>query len=97
VNGGPADLQSGVPVRIKSFSSGSAQDLIDIAGLPLGIFMKRPYWLLAIPVVLPLSVFAFNTESPRLGGFPLFYWLQLACVGLVVVITTVVYRLTKGR
>ncbi|GAA2554600.1 hypothetical protein GCM10010435_26380 [Winogradskya consettensis] len=36
----------------------------------------------------------FNADEPRLAGFPLFYWLQLAFVALVVIVTTVVYQLT---
>ncbi len=40
----------------------------------------------------------FNDDSPALGGFPLFYWLQLSFVGLVVLVTTSVYLLTgRGR
>lgn len=59
---------------------------------------SRWHWLLVIPVVVPLATFVFNSDHPRLGGFPLFYWLQLAYVGLVVLVTTLVYRLTKrGR
>ncbi|SNY26025.1 DUF3311 domain-containing protein [Paractinoplanes atraurantiacus] len=56
---------------------------------------SRWNWLLAIPVALPLATFLFNFDGPRLGGFPLFYWLQLAFVGLVVAVTTLVYRLSK--
>ncbi|WP_221328986.1 DUF3311 domain-containing protein [Actinoplanes sp. L3-i22] len=53
------------------------------------------HWLLVIPIVLPLLTLLFNTDEPRLGGFPLFYWLQLAYVGVVVLVTTVVYRRTE--
>lgn len=56
---------------------------------------RRWNWLLLIPIVLPLSTFLFNADGPRLAGFPLFYWLQLAFIGLVVVITTLVHHLTK--
>jgi len=55
---------------------------------------RRWNWLLLIPIVLPLSTFLFNVDGPRLAGFPLFYWLQLAFIGLVVVITTLVHHLT---
>jgi hypothetical protein len=56
---------------------------------------SRWYWLLLIPIVLPLITALFNFDGPRLAGFPMFYWLQLLFVGLVVVITTLVYQLTK--
>lgn len=58
---------------------------------------SRWNWLLPIPIVLPLATFLFNADGPRLAGFPLFYWLQLAFVGLVVVVTTLVYQLTKQK
>ena len=35
--------------------------------------------------------------SPRLFGFPTFYWLQLAFIILGVTTTTVVYQMTKKR
>jgi hypothetical protein len=54
-------------------------------------------WLLVVPVVVPLLTFLYNAESPRLFGFPRFYWLQLAFVGLGVATTTLVYQLTKRR
>ena len=52
-------------------------------------------WLLLVPVVVPLTTLLFNADGPRLAGFPLFYWLQLVFVALVVVVTTVVYRMTR--
>lgn len=54
-------------------------------------------WLLLIPVVLPLLTFLFNSDSPRLFGFPLFYWLQMAFIVLGVAATTVVYQIGKRR
>jgi hypothetical protein len=56
---------------------------------------KKWNWLLLVPVIVPLTTLLFNADGPRLAGFPLFYWLQLFFVALVVVVTTVVYRLTK--
>jgi hypothetical protein len=50
-----------------------------------------------VPIVVPLLTFLYNAEEPRLGGFPLFYWLQLAFIALGVVTTTVVYQATKRR
>lgn len=59
---------------------------------------KSPWnWLLFIPIVVPLVPAFFNGDSPRLFGFPRFYWLQLAYIILGVTTTTVVYQLTKRR
>ncbi|MEV0146925.1 MULTISPECIES: DUF3311 domain-containing protein [unclassified Nonomuraea] len=55
------------------------------------------YWLLLVPVVIPLLTFLYNADEPRLFGFPLFYWLQIAFIVLGVVTTTIVYRMTRGR
>ncbi|MEU4548606.1 DUF3311 domain-containing protein [Nonomuraea dietziae] len=52
-------------------------------------------WLLFVPIVLPLLTFLFNSDEPRVAGFPLFYWLQLAFIIVGVVCTTIVYRMTK--
>lgn len=52
-------------------------------------------WLLIVPIVVPLITPLFNAKEPRLFGFPLFYWLQLAFILLGVGTTTLVYRLTR--
>jgi hypothetical protein len=52
-------------------------------------------WLLLIPIVIPLLTFLFNREDPKLLGFPLFYWLQLAFIILGVSTTVLVYRRTR--
>jgi len=54
-------------------------------------------WLLIIPIVVPLIPALFNAIEPKLFGFPLFYWLQLAFIVLGVLTTTVVYQMTKRR
>jgi len=54
-------------------------------------------WLLVVPIVLPLLTPLYNSDSPRLGGFPRFYWLQLAFIVVGVATTTVVYRMTRRR
>lgn len=54
-------------------------------------------WLLIVPAVVPLLTPLFNVESPRLGGFPMFYWIQLLFILLGVTTTTVVYRMTTKR
>jgi len=52
-------------------------------------------WLLLVPIVIPLIVPLYNSVEPRLGSWPLFYWLQLAFVGLGVLTTAIVYRMTR--
>jgi hypothetical protein len=54
-------------------------------------------WLLLIPIVLPVLTPLFNHDSPRLWGFPAFYWLQVLFIVVGVGITTIVYRMTKER
>jgi hypothetical protein len=52
-------------------------------------------WLLILPVVVPLLTLLFNRNTPRLGGFPLFYWAQFAFIILGVGCTTLVYLMTR--
>jgi hypothetical protein len=52
-------------------------------------------WLLLVPIVVVLLVPLYNRVEPTLGGWPLFYWLQLAFVALGVGTTSLVYRMTK--
>jgi hypothetical protein len=54
-------------------------------------------WLLLVAVIVPLIPAIYNSDSPRLFGFPLFYWLQLVFILLGVISTTVVYQMTKKR
>ncbi|GID32966.1 DUF3311 domain-containing protein [Paractinoplanes brasiliensis] len=54
-------------------------------------------WLLAIPIVLPLLTPLYNHDSPRLWGFPAFYWLQFLFILVGVGTTTIVYRMTRKR
>lgn len=53
------------------------------------------YWLLILPIVVPLAVPLFNRTDPTLFGFPFFYWFQLALIALGVLTTTFVYRVTR--
>ena len=55
------------------------------------------YWLLLIPIIVPLIPMLYNGTDPTLWGIPRFYWLQLLFVVLSVVVTLVVYRQTRGR
>jgi Protein of unknown function (DUF3311) len=54
-------------------------------------------WLLLVPIVLPLLTPIYNRDSPRLWGFPAFYWLQLLFILVGVVTTTLVYQMTRKR
>ena len=58
---------------------------------------NRWNWLLLVPIVVPLLTFLYNDSEPRLFGFPRYYWLQIAFVGLGVLCTTVVYRMTRHK
>ncbi len=55
------------------------------------------YWLLVLPIVLPLLVPLYNRTEPVLFGWPFFYWIQLVFIGVGVLTTTVVYQKTKGN
>ena len=52
-------------------------------------------WLLVIPIVLPVLTPLFNHDSPRLWGFPAFYWIQFLFILVGVTTTTIVYRSTR--
>jgi hypothetical protein len=52
-------------------------------------------YLLLVPIVIPMLTFLYDDIEPRLFGYPPFYWLQLAFIGLGVVCTAIVYRATK--
>ncbi|WP_149263583.1 DUF3311 domain-containing protein [Actinomadura sp. K4S16] len=54
-------------------------------------------WLLIIPVAIPLLTLLYNSDKPRLAGFPAFYWIQLAFIPLGVACTVLVYQMTKKR
>jgi hypothetical protein len=54
-------------------------------------------WLLLVAIVVPLLTFLYNADSPRLFGFPRFYWLQLVFILVGVATTSLVYQLTKHR
>jgi len=55
------------------------------------------YVLLLAPFVGTLWVSTYAHESPRLFGFPFFYWYQLAWVFAASGITVLVYLLTTPR
>jgi len=53
-------------------------------------------WLLIVPIVLPLLTPLYNVDSPRLWGFPAFYWLQFSFILVGVASTSMVYRMTRS-
>ena len=52
-------------------------------------------WLLLVGIVLPLLVPLYNRVEPTLFGWPFFYWFQLLLVGVGVLVTSTVYRMTR--
>src|SRR3978361_696195 len=54
-------------------------------------------WLLVLPIVLPVLTPIYNFDSPRLWGFPAFYWLQFAWILVGVATTSLVYQMTRKR
>ena len=56
---------------------------------------RRWYLLLLIPFVAILWVPFYNSVEPRLAGIPYFYWYQFLWVILSVVITALVYFMTR--
>ena len=46
-------------------------------------------------IVLPLLVPIYNKVEPTLFGWPFFYWFQLLLVGVGVLVTSIVYRMTR--
>ena len=58
---------------------------------------SRWNWLLLIPIVLPLLTPLYNFDSPRLFGFPAFYWLQFSFILVGVASTSLVYQMTRKR
>jgi hypothetical protein len=57
---------------------------------------SRWYWLLLVPIVVPMLTFLYNRAEPRLFCFPLFYWLQLAFVALGALSCWIVYLKTRS-
>lgn len=55
----------------------------------------RWLWLLILPWLAMAWVPSYNRVEPQLGGFPFFYWYQLAWVLISAVITALVYVKTK--
>jgi hypothetical protein len=58
--------------------------------------VRRWYLLLLVPFACTLWVPFYNSDAPRLGGVPFFYWYQFAWIGISQVLTAVVYFATRG-
>ncbi|MEU8224847.1 DUF3311 domain-containing protein [Kribbella sp. NPDC048915] len=63
--------------------------------------VRPAYWisgvLVVLAVVLPLLVPMYAKETPRLWGFPFFYWYQLMWVFLSAGLVAVAYKLVRGE
>jgi hypothetical protein len=55
------------------------------------------YWLLIVPTVAPLLTPLYNRTTPVLWGMPFFYWYQLGCAVLAIVLIAVVHLATRPR
>lgn len=52
--------------------------------------------LLAIGIVVPLLVFTYAKDGPRLGGWPFFYWYQMLWVFITAGLTAGAYVLMRA-
>ena len=52
--------------------------------------------LLAPAVILPLWVSLYDREDPTLGGWPFFFWFQMALIVVAVGLTLVAFRLAQA-
>ena len=64
---------------------------------PPGPRETRWTWLLLIPLLGTLIVPRYNTRDPELFGLPFFYWYQMVWIPVSVLVTVVVYRITRRR
>jgi hypothetical protein len=92
----PSPVEAAVPPPVEAAVPPPVEAVVPPAGGPAPD-RNSWNWLLFLPIVVPLIPALFNVDSPRLFGFPRFYWLQLAFIVLGVTTTTVVYQLTKKR
>jgi uncharacterized membrane protein YhdT len=58
---------------------------------------RRRAWLLIIPIVAPLLSPLTNTDRPELWGIPFFYWYQMACALLAIVVITAVFAMGREQ
>ncbi len=53
--------------------------------------------LLLIPLIGVLFPAFYNRKHPTLGSMPFFYWYQMSWIFISVIVTLVVYRMTRGQ
>jgi len=53
--------------------------------------------LLAMPCLLAIAVPLYNSDSPRLFGFPFFYWALFALVPVSALFIYAAFRLDGGK
>jgi hypothetical protein len=56
---------------------------------------QRWYWLLLLPFLALLYPPLYAHLTPRIFGFPFFYWYQAVWLIITAAITTLVYRRTR--
>jgi uncharacterized protein DUF3311 len=61
--------------------------------------VNTPAWnlLLLLPLLGVLVPSIYNKADPTLGGIPFFYWYQMLWIPISVVVTLLVYRMTRGE
>jgi hypothetical protein len=92
----PAFPRTGV--RTTRYAAGEPRHSVDDPEAPGRSVSRRGWnWLLLIPLIAPLLTPLYNRISPELFGIPFFYWYQLGCALLAIVVIAVVYQLTKDR
>jgi hypothetical protein len=62
---------------------------------------SRPLWILicvilAPAVILPLWVGLYDKTDPELGGWPFYYWFQMALILISAVLTIVAFVIAKA-
>jgi uncharacterized protein DUF3311 len=57
--------------------------------------MRAWYLLLLVPLIGVLIPTFYNRVEPELAGIPFFYWYQMLWVPLSVLVTVLVYFLTR--
>jgi hypothetical protein len=52
--------------------------------------------ILAPAVIVPLWVGLYDKDDPRLGGWPFFFWFQMALIPATTVVTVIAFMLSKA-
>lgn len=58
---------------------------------------RSGYWLLAVPTIAPLLTPLYDRTTPMLWGVPFFYWYQMACVLMAMLILATVHLRNRRR